>query len=59
MLIPLPPIEEQLVIVYSATRMLSTSDEVLRRVSLADVSIVRLPNAVLAKAFRCELVGIS
>jgi len=55
--VPLPPKGEQTEIVARATEILSVADEVATRVGLAASNIDRTTQAVLAKAFRGELVG--
>ena len=54
--IPLPPIEEQNEIVRRATKLLSTAETLLSRLSSADRAIELTDQAILAKAFRGELV---
>jgi type I restriction enzyme S subunit len=53
--IPLPPIEEQSVIVERASRMLISSESLLVQIGAATRSVERSSLAVLAKAFRGEL----
>lgn len=57
--IPLPPIEEQLVIVERASRMLISSESLLVRIGLASKVMERSSLAVLAKAFQGQLIGVS
>jgi type I restriction enzyme S subunit len=55
--LPLPPAAEQAVIVERASKMLGLADELLRRINRAGIQIERSSQAVLAKAFRGELVN--
>jgi type I restriction enzyme S subunit len=55
--VALPPIEEQREIVRRASRMLQLADDLLARCDSAVRSVHRTSQAVLAKAFRGELVG--
>ncbi|TDO66554.1 type I restriction enzyme S subunit [Kribbella sp. VKM Ac-2571] len=55
--LPLPPIEEQREIVRRASRMLSLADALLARVELASDRVNQSSQAVLAKAFRGDLIG--
>jgi type I restriction enzyme S subunit len=54
--LPLPPIEEQRVIVERVSRMLDSADQILDRVVKASRQLDRSAQAVLTKAFRGELV---
>lgn len=54
--LPLPPLEEQQVIVERASQMLTQTDGLLSRIEAARLRIERSSQAVLAKAFRGELV---
>ncbi len=53
--LPLPPVEEQRVIVERASRMLETSEQLAKRVERAIKQVERSSQAVLTKAFRGEL----
>lgn len=55
--LPLPPIEEQREIVRRASNMLRLADELRGRVDVARRCVDRSSQAVLAKAFRGELVS--
>lgn len=54
--IPLPPIEEQLAIVERASAMLTLADGLLRRIATAASVVDRSSQAILAKAFRGDLL---
>jgi type I restriction enzyme S subunit len=54
--VPLPPIAEQEVIVHRAEALFKLADAVERRVATATVRAEKLTQAILAKAFRGELV---
>lgn len=56
--VPLPPIEEQKEIVRTASRMLQLADDLLARIQSVVRCLDRSSQAVLAKAFRRELVGV-
>lgn len=53
--VPLPPIDEQGVIVERASRMLMVADSIHRRVESASSAVDKSSQAVLAKAFRGQL----
>jgi type I restriction enzyme S subunit len=53
--IPLPPIEEQRVIVVRATQLLATATRLLGQVDGATAALDRSSRAILAKAFRGDL----
>lgn len=53
--VPLPPIDEQAVIVERASRMLLSADAIQSRVESASSAVDRSSQAVLAKAFRGQL----
>lgn len=57
LLIALPPIEEQHEIVRRLAQLLTHADELQRRVDNAAGSVERSKQAVLANAFRDELIG--
>lgn len=57
--IPLPPIEEQQEIVRRASDLLSRADELLSRLSSAERAVERISQAILAKAFRGDLLNHS
>jgi type I restriction enzyme S subunit len=54
--VPIPPIEEQREIVHRASRMLGLADGLLARIEAASRGVERSSQAVLAKAFRGELL---
>jgi len=54
--VPIPPLEEQHEIMWRADQLLTLADELQRRVGTAEHAIMRSSQAVLAKAFRGELV---
>jgi len=54
--IPLPPIEEQRVIVERASQMLASADKILGRIEAAAASIESAGQAVLATAFQGRLM---
>lgn len=54
--IPLPPIEEQREIVRRAERLFAIADLLEKRVASATIRVEKTTQAVLAKAFRGELV---
>jgi type I restriction enzyme, S subunit len=54
--VALPPIEEQYEIVRLTSSMLSLADNLLIRINTASKQVERSAQAVLAKAFRGELV---
>jgi type I restriction enzyme S subunit len=54
--IPLPPLNEQVEIVRRATAVLETADRLADQIERTDDALDRLSRAVLAKAFRGELV---
>jgi type I restriction enzyme S subunit len=53
--VPLPPIDEQAVIVEKASRMLLSADAIQSRIESASSAADRSSQAVLAKAFRGQL----
>jgi type I restriction enzyme S subunit len=53
--IPLPPIDEQRVIVQRANQLLATADRLLQQLNDAAKKVDRSSQAVLAKAFRGDL----
>lgn len=55
--LPLPPFEEQEEIVRRASRLLSLADTLASRIDAADRRVDRSSQAILAKAFRGELVA--
>jgi type I restriction enzyme S subunit len=57
--IPLPPIEEQRLIVERAGRLLATADRLLEQVATASRKVERSTQAVLAKAFRGDLSSMN
>jgi type I restriction enzyme, S subunit len=54
--LPIPPIDEQREIVDRVGRMLEQADALMARIDLASVALERSSQAVLAKAFRGELM---
>ena len=54
--LPLPPIDEQREIVLRASHLLNTADLLQKRIDQAERHLQRSSQAVLAKAFRGELV---
>lgn len=54
--IPLPPIEEQREIVRRVEATLAFADKIEARVNTATMRVEKIPQAILAKAFRGELV---
>jgi type I restriction enzyme S subunit len=54
--LPLPPFEEQRVIVERASQMLSAADRIAESIGKAEKQVERSSQAVLAKAFRGELI---
>jgi type I restriction enzyme, S subunit len=54
--VPIPPIEEQREIVRRASRLLELADDLIARIKLASHAVNRSSQAVLAKAFRGELL---
>jgi type I restriction enzyme S subunit len=54
--IPLPPTEEQQLIIERATRLLATADLLLQQLHDATKTLARSSQSILAKAFRGELV---
>jgi len=57
-IIPLPPIEEQREIVYRVKALFKLADAVEERVSAATIRVGKLTQAILAKAYRGELVPL-
>jgi type I restriction enzyme S subunit len=55
--IPLPPLAEQPEIVRRVEKLLTVASELEKRLGDASVHVERSTQAVLAKAFRGELVG--
>jgi type I restriction enzyme S subunit len=55
MLLPLPPVQEQRVIVERASQMLQRADAVLTRINTASSQIERSAQSIVDKAFRGEL----
>ncbi len=55
--VPVPSVEEQAEIVRRIDSLLSTADELLARIDVADRLVSRSSQSVLAKAFRGELLG--
>jgi type I restriction enzyme, S subunit len=57
-LLPIPPIDEQVEIVRCASQLLALADELQIRIEGAEQGIERSSRAVLAKAFRGELLTV-
>lgn len=55
--LPLPPIDEQREIVRRASKLLSTADSLLARIDEGSRAVVRSSQAILARAFRGELLS--
>lgn len=55
--IPLPPLDEQVVIVERASQMLRSAEHLLQRVASASSAVERSSQALLAKAFRGGMSG--
>jgi len=55
--VPMPPMEEQQAIVRRADQLLTLADELQRRVDMADREVERTGQAILAKAFRGDLIA--
>lgn len=54
--VPVPSIEEQMQIVQKVTQLLSIADQIENRYNKAKAQLDKLPQSLLAKAFRGELV---
>lgn len=57
--VPLPPVEEQRLIVERAGQLFATADRLLQQLEKTTKQVERSSQAVLAKAFRGELIRLS
>jgi type I restriction enzyme S subunit len=55
-LLPIPPIEEQMEIVRRTSQLLAGTERIQQRIDVARAHVDRNSQAVLAKAFRGELL---
>ena len=58
LMLPKPPMAEQLEIVRRATRLLATADSLEDRIALVEQKLRRNSQALLSKAFRGDLAGV-
>ena len=59
LVIPVPPVEEQQEIVRRSSQLFSTADILVPRLSSANRAVERADQAILAKAFRGDLLNTS
>jgi type I restriction enzyme S subunit len=58
LLVPAPPLDEQVVVIKRVQELMQLADTVDERVRTATARVVRSSQAVLARAFRGELVSL-
>lgn len=56
LILPLPPLQEQIEIVKSMKVLFKLADQIEKRCQAAKAHVDKLPQSILAKAFRGELV---
>jgi type I restriction enzyme S subunit len=56
-MIPVPSLDEQREIIRQVSEILSTADALLTRVEVANRAVERTDQAIIAKAFRGDLIA--